>query len=102
MTYVANATSELIKAGIALARACEVCVLPNLDLAETGPTSPGSVDRESDDLVTEPLHKRTRSGGEGKEHRRKPGVVALRYCTPGWATQQTVEVSGIELYIHSN
>ena len=30
VTYVTNATSEKIEAGTALARACEVCVLPNL------------------------------------------------------------------------
>ena len=32
----------------------------------------------------------------------KPGVVALRYDTLGWSSQQTVEVNGVELYNHSN
>jgi len=30
-------------------------------------------------------------------YHRKPGIVALRYCTPGSSSLQTVEVSGVEL-----
>ena len=33
VTYVTNATSGQIKAGTALAHACEVCLLPNLERA---------------------------------------------------------------------
>ena len=40
VTYVTNATSEQIKVSTALARACEVCILPNLGPSEAGPTSP--------------------------------------------------------------
>ena len=49
--YVTNATSEQIKAATALARACEVCVLPILGLAESGPTTPGVADERH------PAHK---------------------------------------------
>ena len=43
VTCVANATSEQLKAGTAFARACEVCVLPNLGPGDYGTVSPALV-----------------------------------------------------------
>ena len=39
MTYVTNATSEQLKTGTSLARIYKVCILPNLGLVKSGPTT---------------------------------------------------------------
>ena len=48
LTYITNDASEHIKPSTAIARACEVSILPNLDPAKSGPTKP--VPNDSNEL----------------------------------------------------